>query len=107
VGDAQFDFNVQWANHVVLMTTQAMLGLISPAITAVAIDAKPDHVIVYFAVNGLTDGVREDIEEIVTDLDAFLVPATLEVAHEIFDGPPDENWPGHSQRVVFLAKLTD
>ena len=98
-------------NVVVLYATQAMLGLIGPSVEAVAVELRPERLVVHFALGRLTDAERDDIEDVMGDLDALLgnedlngewkLPAHWRVEPELHVGPPDEAWPGCSHRRVF------
>ena len=96
-------------NLVVLYITQAMLGLISPSVRAVAVDACRDRLMVHFAVKDDSTQLREDIEDILGDLDALLynerIPDEWTISHEVHVGAPDEHWPGCHARRVFEVKV--
>ena len=59
-------------NHLVLMTTQAAIGLIGPGWLAIAVGASDQEIIVYAAIEAETDDDRDDLQELVADLGAFL-----------------------------------
>jgi hypothetical protein len=59
-------------NLVVLYLTQAMLGLVSPNLRVVAVDVGPERAVVHFAFAEDRPEDREDVEDILADLDALL-----------------------------------
>jgi hypothetical protein len=70
---------------------------------AISIEVSSDNVVLYFAVRRKTDEINEDVGDIIFELDALLEGGvTLEA--QIYAGVPDENWPGRSRRLVYLAK---
>ncbi len=94
-------------NLVVLDLVQAMLGLISPEIRGVSVDASQRIVTVHFAVADLTNSVREDIDEIIVDAMSNLWNHFDDFAPEIFVGEPDQHWSGFNFRKIYIAKPRD
>jgi hypothetical protein len=94
----------EWENRVVLLTTQALLGMVSERMWAVSIDVTLDRIVVHFAVDELDAEMEQDIEEITSDLDAFLVPAVVEIERLVYVGEPGRAWPGAEKRQVYRAK---
>ena len=100
----------------VLYTMQSMLGLVSPQVQAVAVEIGPERGVVHFAFERLSDAQREDVEDLMGDLDALLgnedlegewnLPADWKLESALHVGPPDEHWPGCLHRRVFERKPT-
>lgn len=97
---------LEWENHVVLMVGQALLGLVSPEMRGVAVEFDGESVTVHFAVTQLDDELREDIDEVVADVEGLLWPETPDVRSRTFHGSSGPGWEGRSHRLVYLAKVT-
>lgn len=95
-------------NLVVLHLTQAMLGLVSENLRAVAVDAGPERAVVHFAFAEDRPEDREDVEDILADLDALLgnenLPKGWTIEPAFYVGNADEGWPGLMHRRVFETK---
>ena len=95
-------------NLVVLYITQAMLGLTSPPINAVAVEVTPERLVVHFALAELDGEIEDDIETMLGDLDALLynedLPKDWKIESRAHVGPADEQWPGVWSRRVYEAK---
>ncbi|MGI5230614.1 hypothetical protein [Actinoallomurus sp. CA-142502] len=94
---------MEFENSVVLQVLQASHGLISPDMLAISAKVSSENVVLYFALRRKTDEVDEDVEDIIFELDALLGGGVMLEA-QIYVGTPDENWPGRSCRLVYLAK---
>jgi hypothetical protein len=85
-------------NLVVLYLTQAMLGLVSPNLRVVAVDVGPERAVVHFAFAEDRPEDREDVEDILADLDALLsnedLPKDWTIEPAFYIGNADEAWPG-------------
>jgi hypothetical protein len=90
-------------NMLVLQAVQASLGLISPDVLGISVEAGPGQVVIHFAVTQKTEEVSEDIGDIMFELDALLEGSEL-LASRIYLGVPGENWPGRAGRLIYLAK---
>lgn len=97
-------------NVVVLYLVQAMLGLVTPNLRAVAVDVSGDRLVVHFAFVDLSQVDHDEIEDIICDLDALLcnedLPDDWLIETELHEGPPDEHWPGVNYRRVYETKRT-
>lgn len=91
-------------NYLVVMMTQAMIGLVSPTLLGVAIDVDDSHIRVYFAVRNTSAEQEADIEEIVSDFEAFLYPNVPEIEVHVSEGYPTDEWLGSRARQVFRMK---
>jgi len=96
-------------NVVVLYLVQAMLGLLSPTVLAVAAEVRRDGLIVHFALEQLGDAERDDVEDILADLDALLenekdLPTAWKIEPSLHVGSPDATWPGRPHRRVYESK---
>jgi hypothetical protein len=90
-------------NMLVLQAVQASLGLISPDVLGISVEAESGQVVMHFAVKQKTEDVSEDISDIMFELDALLEGSEL-LGSKIYLGVPDENWPGRVGRLIYLAK---
>ena len=90
-------------NMLVLQAVQASLGLVSPDVLGISVKAELDKVVLHFAVSQQTDPVREDVSDIIFELDALLEGSEL-LESRIYLGIPDDNWPGRTGRLIYLAK---
>jgi hypothetical protein len=93
-------------NAVLLQALQASHGLISADMRAIAVQMIPDGVVLHFAVNRETDELKEDVDDILFEMDAFLETRVLLKAG-IHLGYPDGNRPGRRHRLLYLAKDID
>jgi hypothetical protein len=95
-------------NVVVLYLVQAMLGLVSSNLRAVAAEVTATRVVIHFAFAELRPVDREDVEDILADLDALLgnedLPDDWPIEPAISVGEADERWPGRHFRRVYEAK---
>jgi hypothetical protein len=90
-------------NHYVLMTMQSLLGLIDPAVEAVALQIKDDELDLWFWTAGSLAGIREDAEEVVGDLVAFLSPEDILINTKIIEGSPPADVHGWA-RMIYRRK---
>ncbi|MDA0169710.1 hypothetical protein OJ998_11500 [Solirubrobacter taibaiensis] len=97
-------------NVVVLHLVQSMLGLVGPTLNAVAAEVTPAGLVVHFAFSTIGEAEREDVEDVIGDLDALLdnetLPARWPITSELYVGGADEGWPGIGARRVFETKRT-
>lgn len=91
-------------NYLVVMITQAMLGLVSPTLLAVAIDTDDSLIRIYFAIRETSVEQDADIQEIISDFEAFLYPNVPEIEVIVREGYPTMDWVGPRARQVFRAK---
>lgn len=87
-----------------------MLGLISPDVNAVSLEVTDEGLVVHFAVEADTEAIREDVEDMLGDLDALLYnesdlfPQSWTIQHQIYVGRVGQHWPGRWHRRVFEMK---
>jgi hypothetical protein len=91
-------------NYLIVMMTQAMIGLVSSTLLGVAIEADDSRIRVYFAVRKTSPEQGADIEEIVSDFEAFLYPNVPEIEVQVSEGYPTGEWIGAKARQVFRMK---
>jgi hypothetical protein len=95
-------------NMLVLYLTQAMLGLVSSNLQAVAIEVRPNLIHVHFVFREELADDPDDVEDILGDLDALLynerLPDKWKIEPVVYHGGPDGNWPGYRLRRVYEAK---
>jgi len=94
-------------NYLLLQTGQAALGLIGPDLLGIAVEPRPNAVVLHFAVAVRTTEVQEAIDDIIGELDAFLAGGPeqhSQIIAQIHIGQPDATWPGRSHALLHLAK---
>ncbi|GLY83762.1 hypothetical protein Airi02_016910 [Actinoallomurus iriomotensis] len=94
-------------NYLLLQAGQAALGLISADMLALAVEPRPDAVVIHVAVSRETPELAEDIDDIVSDLKAFLSGGPDQnstITARVHLGPPDATWPGSTQALLYVAK---
>lgn len=100
---------LEWENYVVAMTMQSLLGLVSPKMLGVAVKVEGATVSLYFVVSTDDDEIKEDIEDVIGDLEAFMIddslPSGPSIVSHVHVYKADEVWEGKKYRQVFAAKL--
>jgi hypothetical protein len=96
---------LDWENTIVLMVVQAMLGLVAPGLRGVAVEIDGEVVTLHFAVARVDDELREDVDDIIGDVEGLLWPQTPEVRSRVTVGDAGPSWEGRQHRLVYLAKL--
>jgi hypothetical protein len=94
-------------NYLLLQTSQAALGLISADILALAVEPRPDAVVIHAAVSRDTPEIAEDLTDIAADLEACLSGGPDQnstITTQVHIGPPDATWPGYTQALLYVAK---
>ena len=94
-------------NYLLLQTAQAALGLISADMLALAVEPRPDALVIHVAVSRETPELTEDLDDIVADLEAFLAGGPDQnsaITTRVHLGPPDATWPGSTQALLYVAK---
>lgn len=95
-------------NVFVLYLTQALLGLVSSNLRAVAAEVRPPRAVVHFVFEQLRPDDAEDVEDILGDLDALLGNEDAldvdEISSMVHVGQPGADWPGAAFRRVYEAK---
>lgn len=94
-------------NYLLLQTGQAALGLIGPEVIGIAVEARPDEIVIHVAVTEVTEAVDEDVAELALGLELLLNsgPEQLtNISTVIHLGPPDPAWPGHAHDILYRAK---
>jgi len=92
-------------NYLVVILTQAMLGLVSTSLLGAAVEANHDGIVLHFAVSAVSVEQTEDIDDIVGDFEAFLYPDVPPISVKVFEGTPTYGWPGDDAREVFRVKI--
>ncbi|MFC7266733.1 MULTISPECIES: hypothetical protein [Streptomyces] len=94
-------------NYLLLQAGQAALGLIGHDVLGIAVEPRPDAVVLHFAVAGRNAEVDEDLDDIAFELEAFLgggPEQRSEIITEVYVGPPDSTWSGRPHALLYLAK---
>ncbi len=98
------DLALEWENRVVLTVVQALLGFASPILRGVAVEIDGKTVTVHFAVSELDEATKEDVADVIGDVEGLLWPETPEVRSRIVIGSAGPGWDGRQYRMVLLAK---
>ncbi|MFI7105495.1 hypothetical protein ACIBK9_04235 [Nonomuraea sp. NPDC050227] len=91
-------------NAIVLDAVQALLGLVSADVIAVAVCVETDRVGLHFWVRRRTSELDEDIEDAIFELDALLSGEGPLIESRIHDGPPDSTMLRSYGRMIYWAK---
>lgn len=91
-------------NEAVLTTVQALLGLVSPGMLGVAVELDGDVVTLHVAVESLDEETRDDVDDVVGDIEGLVWPARVEVRSNVHVGGTNGAWEGRQHRLVYLAK---
>lgn len=91
-------------NAIVLDAVQALLGLISTDVIAIAVGMERDRIELRFWVRRRTSELNEDIEDAVFELDALLSGEGPLIESRIYDGPPDSTMLRSYGRMIYWAK---
>ncbi|MFC5814927.1 hypothetical protein [Nonomuraea harbinensis] len=91
-------------NEAVLDAVQALLGLISPDVIAVAVRAEKDRIELSFWVRRRTSELDEDIEDAIFDMEALHSGEGPLIEPIIHDGAPDPAMLGPYVRMIYWAK---
>lgn len=59
-------------NYLLNQTGQAALGLIGPHLRGIAVEPRPDAIVLHFAITARTAEVEEDLDDIIFELEVFL-----------------------------------
>jgi hypothetical protein len=96
--------DVQYQNGIVLVAVQALLGMVAPQLAGVSLQFDGDDLVIHFAVSELYDSLEDDVDDIVSDMEGQLWPATPEIATSTHVGSARVGWEGRDYRLIFLAK---
>jgi hypothetical protein len=95
----------QWETFVVVQALQASLGLIHPEMTALAVEAQPDAVVLHACIQGSTPELTEVFQDIIGDLKAALDPITdpvVPITVRTYIGDSGPEWPGYPFRRLYM-----
>lgn len=90
-------------NGYALTAMQALLGLITPAMRAVALQVLDDELVLWFWIKGDPADIEEDVEDAVLDMDAFLQPENILITSRVVQGGVPSDVQGWA-RVIYRAK---
>ncbi|WP_326582264.1 hypothetical protein OG250_25840 [Streptomyces sp. NBC_00487] len=91
-------------NGIVLDAVQALLGLISSDVIAVAVLVEAHRVELTFWVRGRTPEIEEDVDQAVFELDALFSEEHPLIESRIHVGHPDPTMLGSYGRMIYWAK---
>jgi hypothetical protein len=80
-----------------------VLGLISRDVRAISVCTEPDRIVLHVAVHERIPQVEEDVDDLVSELNALQGKA-VEIEASIHVGEPGATWPGSLGRRVYVAK---
>ncbi|MFC7899745.1 hypothetical protein ACFUV1_06275 [Streptomyces griseoincarnatus] len=98
------DLELQRVNDIALTAVQALLGLISSDVVAVAVAAEREKVLLSFWVRRHTAEIDEDIADAIGDLEAFLHPEIPPIESRVLVGMPDAATTQPNERMIYWAK---
>ncbi|MGK5640208.1 hypothetical protein ACSNOK_18120 [Streptomyces sp. URMC 126] len=98
------DSELQRVNDIALTAVQALLGLISSDVVAVAVTVEEGRVLLSFWVRRHTAEIDEDIADAVGDLDALLSPESPLIEPRVMVGVPDAARMRPHERLLYWAK---
>ncbi|MET8906086.1 hypothetical protein [Streptomyces sp. NPDC004538] len=98
------DPKLERVNDIALTAVQALLGLISSDVVAVAIGVEEDRVLLSFWVHRHTTEIDEDIADAIADLDAFLQPGGPLMEARVVVGAPEAAVMRPHERMIYWAK---
>ncbi|MFF2643630.1 hypothetical protein ACFVUB_27780 [Streptomyces niveus] len=98
------DPELQRVNDIALTAVQALLGLISSDVVAVAIAAEEERVLLSYWVRRHTAEIDEDIADAIGDLEAFLYPEVPLIEPRVMVGVPDVGNTQPHERMIYWAK---
>lgn len=90
-----------WENYVVVQLVQALLGLVSENVAAIAAQISTKAVVLHFAVKELSVETDDDIDHVCFELDVLLdgkvrISSTSKIGTEW--------WPPHGSRRIYRSK---
>ncbi|MFJ3882918.1 hypothetical protein ACIPW5_36380 [Streptomyces sp. NPDC090077] len=94
-------------NYLLIQTGQASLGLIGPYVLGIAVEPRPEEIVLHFAVAAHTAEVEEDLEDIVFELAVFLAGGPEQrskITTELHVGHPPATWFSPRYAVLYRAK---
>jgi hypothetical protein len=94
-----------WDNYVVAQAVQASLGLIPEHALAVGVEVDDTDVMLRFQLTAVTEADAQDIEDIVSQLEALVGPV-VHVAKELDVRQEREISPHDGVRWIFLARTS-
>ncbi|WP_030721247.1 hypothetical protein [Streptomyces sp. NRRL S-237] len=98
------DPELERVNGIALMAVQALLGLISSDVIAVAVAAEGERVLLSFWVHRHTPEIDEDLVDVIGDLEAFLHPDDPLIESRVVVGAPEVAATRPHERMIYWAK---
>ncbi|MBK3627892.1 hypothetical protein JHN59_24210 [Streptomyces sp. MBT49] len=102
-----YDQSLQRENEITLLAVQALLGLISGDLIAVAVRIEEGCVRLIFWACRKSSDLEGDAEEATFELDALFSDDHPLIEYEIRIGEPDANSIGSGERLIYWAKSRD
>ncbi|MEU9945543.1 hypothetical protein [Streptomyces lavendulae] len=94
----------QRENEIALLAVQALLGLISTDVIAVAVRVEEARVELIFWARRQSDDLEDDAEEVAFELDALFSEHHPKIEYVIKIGEPDSKPNSSGYRMVYWAK---
>ncbi|WP_030024360.1 hypothetical protein [Streptomyces monomycini] len=98
------DPDLERVNGIALTAVQALLGLISSDVVAVAVAVEEERVLLSFWVGRHTAEIDEDIADAIGDLEAFLYPDNPLIESRVSVGMPETASRERHERMIYWAK---
>ena len=99
------DPELERVNGIALTAVQALLGLISSDVVAVAVAVEEERVLLSFWVRCHTAEIDEDIADAIGDLEAFLSPDAPLIESRVTVGTPEAAVREPHERMIYWAKF--
>lgn len=97
------DPELERVNGIALMAMQALLGLVSSDVVAVAVAAE-ERVLLSFWVHRHTPEIDEDVVDVIGELEAFLYPDNPLIESRVVVGAPEAAVARPHERMIYWAK---
>ncbi|MDQ1024622.1 hypothetical protein QF035_002204 [Streptomyces umbrinus] len=94
----------QRENEVTLLAMQALLGMISPDVIAVAVRVEEARVELIFWTHRQSSEIEDDAEEVTFELDALFSEDHPMIEYVIKIGEPDSKSNASGYRMIYWAK---
>lgn len=94
----------QRENLVVLYVMQALLGLISRNVIAIAVHVADDRIMLRFWVRERDETTDGDIRDALFELESMFINENPRIDSEIHLGSPPPNWPEWAGRMIYWSK---
>lgn len=96
---------LMWENFALLMALQASIGCIGPDVRGIAVEARPDRIVIHACLRRRSERALEDLADLTSDLETDLTgttdpPVEVQLVTEV--GDTDQSWSGYQYRRLYL-----